>query len=99
MTLKPGQKYSRNKITDVNTEEVTAWKNGSFYLDGCEFGEIANEMGRWYDVEVVFTNPATMHSIVAGGEIGRNLSLVQVIGILKELNVNCRLEGRRLIVE
>lgn len=99
VSLKPGQKYSKSKISDANIDEAMAWRNGSFYLDGSEFEEVANEIARWYDVEVVFNNPAAAHSMVTGGEIGRNLSLLQAIGILKELKVNCRLEGRKLIVE
>jgi transmembrane sensor len=99
VSLKPGQQYSKNKITNANTEEVMAWKNGSFYLDGRELGTVASELGRWYDVEVVFENPNAKHSIVFGGEMGRDLTLNQAISVLEKLNVKCRLENKKLIVE
>ncbi len=99
VSLKPGQQFSNNKIINANTDEVMAWRNGSFYLDGRELGMIAGELGRWYDVEVVFDNPNTKNSIMFGGEMGRDLTLNQAIRVLEKLNVRCRLEGKKLIVK
>ncbi len=99
VSLKPGQQYSNNKIIQANADEVMAWKNGSFFLDGRELGTVASELGRWYDVEVVFESTASKNSIVFGGEMGRDLTLNQAIRILEKLNVKCRLEGKNLIVE
>jgi ferric-dicitrate binding protein FerR (iron transport regulator) len=99
VTLRPGQQFSNNKTVEANIDEVMAWKNGSFYLDGREFGEVANELGRWYDVEIVFNNAEARHSIVFGGEMGRNLTLNEVVEILKKMKVKCRLEGQKLTVE
>lgn len=99
VSLKPGQQYSNQKIRNANTDEVMAWKNGSFYVDGRELGAVASELGRWYDVEVVFEKPNAKHSIVIGGEMGRDLTLNQAIRVLEKLNVKCRLEGKKLIVE
>jgi len=99
VSLKPGEQYSNNKIVKANPDEVMAWKNGSFYLDGRELGAVASELGRWYDVEVVFNHSNAQHSIVLGGEMGRNLTLLEAIELLKGMKVNCKLEGRKLIIE
>lgn len=99
VSLRPGQQFSNYKVIEANTDEVMAWKNGSFYLDGREFGMVANELGRWYDVEVVFENESAKRNIVFGGEMGRSLTLQKVIEVLRELKVKCRLEGKKLIVE
>lgn len=99
VSLRPGQQFSNNKIVQANTDEVMAWRNGSFYLDGRELGTVANELGRWYDVEVVFENESAKRNTVFGGEMGRSLSLQKAIDVLKDLKVKCRLEGKKLIVE
>ncbi len=99
ISLKPGQQYTDGKVATANTDEVMAWKNGSFYTDQRELGAVAIEIGRWYDVEVVFENERAKHNIVFGGEMGRDLTLAQVIRVLDKANVHARLEGKRLIVE
>ncbi len=99
ISLKPGQQFSKNKVTSANTDEVMAWKNGSFYLDGRELGMVVSDLSRWYDVEVVFTNPDARHSIVFGGEMGRDLTLTQAIKVLEKMNVRCRLERKKLFIE
>lgn len=99
IVLKPGQQYANGKTTTANTDEVMAWKNGSFYLDQRELGDVANELGRWYDIEVVFENAAAKHSIVFGGEMGRDLTLNQAMRALEKMNVRIRLEEKRLVIE
>ncbi|MES2329947.1 MAG: FecR domain-containing protein [Bacteroidota bacterium] len=99
IALKPGQQYYNGKILSANTDEVMAWKNGSFYLDQRELGDVANDLGRWYDVDIVFNNAASKHSIVFGGKMGRDLSLQELISFLEKMEVKCRLEGKRLIID
>ncbi|MES2329962.1 MAG: FecR domain-containing protein [Bacteroidota bacterium] len=98
-TLKPGEQFLNNKVVKANTDEVLAWKNGSFYLDQRELGAVANELGRWYDVAVVFENEKAKRSIVFGGEMGRNLTLLEAIEFLERMKVKCRLEDKKLIIE
>lgn len=99
ISLKPGQQFSDNRISTANTDEVMAWKNGSFYLDGRELVTIVNDLSRWYDVEIVFANSDARHSIVFGGEMGRDLTLTQAIRVLEKMNVHCKLEGKKMILE
>lgn len=99
ISLKPGQQFSNNRISIANTDEVMAWKNGSFYLDGRELGTIVNDLSRWYDVEIVFANSDARHSIVFGGEMGRDLTLTQAIRVLEKMKVHCKLEGKKMIIE
>ncbi|MDD2791787.1 MAG: FecR domain-containing protein [Sediminibacterium sp.] len=99
ISLKPGQQFSKNKVTTANTDEVMAWKSGSFYLDGRELGSVVSDISRWYDVEVVFTNLDARYSVVFGGEMGRDLTLTQAIKVLEKMNVHCRIEGKKLLIE
>ncbi|MCR8560644.1 DUF4974 domain-containing protein [Mucilaginibacter sp. BJC16-A38] len=55
--LTPGQQARLAKgieVTEVNTEEVIAWKKGYFNFDDEKLGNIMKSVSRWYDVNVDF---------------------------------------------
>jgi len=58
--LKPGQQSSLSAdgkirvLNDVNMNEVVAWKNGYFDFEGSDFENVAKQLSRWYDVDVVY---------------------------------------------
>lgn len=43
-------------ITQADLDVVTSWMTGNFYFDGQTLQEILTEVGRWYNVNIVFTN-------------------------------------------
>lgn len=98
--LKPGQQAAIRETIQVNNEintgQVTAWKDGIFNFDGMGVGEVMRQLTRWYDIEVIYEK--NVPDIRFYGEIGRNLSLSQVLEGLKLSGVNFRIEGRKLIV-
>ena len=49
-------------VRSVDTEEFTAWKNGEFYFDNETLLDIAKEIGKWYNVSVIFQSPAKMQT-------------------------------------
>lgn len=57
--LKPMQMATltdNNELTvgRADVEVVTSWKNGGFYFDGQTIREVLVEVGRWYNMDVVF---------------------------------------------
>lgn len=64
--LKPGEDASfsdgRMVVRSVDTEIYTAWKNGEFYFDNESLLDIAKEIGKWYNVSVIFRSPEKMHA-------------------------------------
>ena len=42
------------KVSEINTEEVIAWKNGYFNFDDEKLENIMKSVARWYNVAVVF---------------------------------------------
>lgn len=64
--LKPGEDASLHggvlTVRAVDTEEFTAWKNGEFYFDNETLLDIAKEIGKWYNVSVIFQSPEKMHT-------------------------------------
>lgn len=43
-------------VEDADLEQVLGWKNGLFYFDGQSLHEIMLEMGRWYNMSIVFAS-------------------------------------------
>ncbi|MGN6420847.1 MAG: FecR family protein [Pseudobacter sp.] len=85
------------KVSKVNTAQVVTWKNGLFYFDRADVPTAMRQLERWYDIEVIYEGAVPTREIQ--GELGRDLSLQQVLKVLERMQVKCRLEGRKLIVQ
>lgn len=100
-SLKPGQQALVQKevkvINDVNVEKVMAWKNGYFQFDKASLQSVLKQVGRWYDVDVVYEGKNRSRQFV--GEIERGLSLSEVLQILEKNKVAFAIERRKLIVK
>jgi ferric-dicitrate binding protein FerR (iron transport regulator) len=99
--LTPGQqaKVEQQQIKVINgadLEQVMAWKNGLFNFNKLSLEEIIRQLSRWYDVDVVYQG--TIAPKKFGGEIERDLNLLEVLDVLKEAGVHFSIEGKRLIV-
>lgn len=81
----------------VNTEAVMAWKNGYFHFGNTGIAELMKQLARWYDIDIVYKGEVPQRAF--GGEISRNANLSQILNILNESNVKCRLEGKKLIID
>lgn len=101
MILKTGQQAQivNNDIkvlSNTDIEKVVAWKNGFFNFDGDSLEEAMRQLERWYDVEVVYEKNIPHMKLT--GRMTKGVTLNGLLIGLKALGVNCRLEGRRLIV-
>ncbi len=101
-TLKPGQQakvdpHEKIKIVDdADINQVMAWKNGLFNFNGYDLKAVMREIGRWYDLEIVYEAEPAAGEVE--GEIQRNFSLSQVMKVLQKINVHYRLEGKKLTI-
>ncbi|BAV05125.1 FecR family protein [Filimonas lacunae] len=101
--LKPGQQallppgVDMKIISDVDVEEVLAWKNGRFRFQEADAKAVLRQIGRWYDIEVAYAGDVPNEKFT--GEIPRNSSIEEVITILKLSNIRCSLSDRTLIVK
>lgn len=46
----------RMTVGEVDTDVATSWKDGDFYFDGQTLRQIMTEVGRWYNLDVVFVS-------------------------------------------
>jgi transmembrane sensor len=100
--LFPGQQARMNANrniqvgSNVDTEEVIAWKNGLFIFKSATLEQIMKQIGRWYDVEVAFENKDTTEKF--SGIVSRSQNLSAVLKILSEGGVNFKWEEKRITV-
>lgn len=103
-TLKPGQdawidSSGRIQVREVDTYSVCQWINGFFYFDNHPLVDILRELGRWYNLGVIFRNPKQMDQRLHFSA-SRNENINQAIESLNRLRkVHIYLEGTNLIVD
>ncbi|MFT3948577.1 MAG: FecR family protein [Agriterribacter sp.] len=94
--LKPGNAYINGKITPADLAKDLAWKNGVFNFHHVKMAEAMRQIARWYDIDVHYENDTS--EIELGGEIGRNLTLKQLLNGLQDKDIHFRLKGMELTV-
>lgn len=100
--LQPGQQAVGGRdgkmsvINDVNTKQVTAWKNDYFQFNADQLDLVMRQLERWYDVSVKYEGGIPNRKF--GGKISRSSPLSDVLKALELSNVKCRLEGRTIVV-
>lgn len=99
--LRPGDqaRISNNgiKVGKVDTDEITAWKNGYFQFVDADIYTIMKQISRWYDVDIEFVGPMSKESFT--GRISRDRNLNQVLQIVQNSkSVHLTFEGRRIMV-
>jgi transmembrane sensor len=104
--LKPGQQAvlaqqkEKNSVfkvvSDVNTVQALAWKNGIFDFDRVDIKSVMRKIERWYNVEVVYEGDMIAETLV--GELPMNASIDRVLNILEKIGIHFRIEGNKIIV-
>lgn len=90
------QKGKMEVVKNVNTEEITAWKNNLFWFDDDDIETVMRQISRWYDVEVEIKGTISQHFT---GSIPRDLMVSGVFEVLKRTGkINFVIEGKKIIV-
>ena len=82
---------------DVDIDEVMAWKNGLFNFDNTDMKTAMRQIGRWYDVDIIYEIGAPVDQPVTC-RIERNVNLSEVVKALAKNDIRCRIDGKTLIV-
>lgn len=98
--LLPGEQgilsEGRLSKTDVEVSNFVAWKEGRFSFEEKSFEEVMRELGRWYDLDIVYEGPIPDKSYYGGAYRSSQLSIV--MRLLRSADVDYRKEGRKLII-
>lgn len=101
--LRPGQqavmstKSSLMEVSEVNANEVLAWKNGYFVFKGEDIKSIMRIISRWYDVDIVYKGD--LRGRTFSGTISRFGSIDELLRTIELTEaVNFDIKGRKVTV-
>ena len=101
--LKPGEQVSVSQSSQlshpipVQTDEVVAWKNGTFSFTNASLETVMRQLARWYNIEVEFVGEIPGGAF--SGEIDRSLTLDQVLKGLTKTRVHYTIQKNKLLVQ
>lgn len=81
---------------DDAVDASVAWRNGYFSFSDDDIRTVMRQISRWYDVDIRYEGPVTTARF--GGDMGRDLTLMQMLTILEKSQVHFRLDGKILTV-
>ena len=100
--LKPGQQSQLASngqikvVSNVDVDEVVAWKNGMFDFDNAGIETVMRQLSRWYDVEIEYKGK-TDDLFIA--EMRRNIKLSDALKALELTGkVKFEIQGKKIIV-
>lgn len=95
-TLQHNGKLFVKQVEEATTYQ--SWTEGQFYFDNTELVEIMRELGRWYNINIIFTHKEAMHYRLHF-QSDRNEPLPQVLDLLNSMQkVNAKIENGKVIV-
>ncbi|TDX01540.1 FecR family protein [Dinghuibacter silviterrae] len=101
--LEPGEQSRVGANGDVHiargidTAEVMAWKNGMFQFDDADIGTVMRQIGRWYDVDVVYQGRLPDDHF--RGKIPRNVNASQALQILATGGIDFTIQGKKIYLK
>lgn len=95
--LKPSEAYINGEIVPTNSQQDLAWKNGWFSFNQADLPTVMRQLSRWYNVEVEYAGAIPDRKF--NGEIGRQLTLTQVLNGLTATSIKYKIEnGNKIII-
>jgi len=86
------------RVQDVDPEDIIAWKEGFFVFNNTPLGHIAQDLERWYNVEVVFEEES-LEGIRFSGAVSRYERASQVLEKLEMMgDVRFKIENDRIYI-
>lgn len=102
LIISPGQSVEwlmgEFKAKKANLDRDLAWKNNLFYFNGDNIVDIAQQLKRWYDLEISFADNVSLTTTYSG-EIRRDVKLSEVLDMLSFVcNLDFKLTNNKLLI-
>ncbi|QEC43808.1 FecR family protein [Pseudobacter ginsenosidimutans] len=102
VTLRPGQQASQHNDAKIsvhaaNIDQVLAWKNGLFNMEGLSMKGFTKQLERWYDIQVQFEGKVP--TVTFRGQMNRDVPLSDIISYLNSLHIKTRIDGKILFLK
>jgi transmembrane sensor len=100
--LKPGQQALLSptsiRVTEVQTDDVVAWKNGNFMFNNESMESVMRKLSRWYNIEVKYPDPA-VKQIKFFGTVSRFAQVSEVLEMIELTNeVKFQVKGKEITI-
>ncbi|MBL0738072.1 DUF4974 domain-containing protein [Flavobacterium sp. GN10] len=78
--------YNGNiSVYEVDVYNEISWRKGLFVFKGMPLKDIARVLSRWYDVDIVFADPA-LGNVKFNGVLNKNQKLEDILTTIKNIN-------------
>jgi transmembrane sensor len=99
--LNPGQQAQIGEgkmrvISDIDPEEVLAWKNGLFQFNSLDIQAVMRQVSRWYDVDVVYSGKPPTDTF--SGIVSRTSNASDVLKIIEQANIHVKIENKTITI-
>lgn len=99
--LLPGQQaqISEKQFTvrsNVNTDEIIAWKNGLFQFYHEDVQSVMRKISRWYDVEINYEGQLPVKQLT--GKVSRQIGINELLSMLAYSGINFETKGNKINV-
>lgn len=82
----------------VDVSYYTSWKEGIFEFEDMPLQEVAEQLGRWYDVDFFFMNENVKH-VCFTGAVRKTRSLEFILNIIRDTRaVNYQIKGKTITI-
>lgn len=99
--LAPGQEANVTSSGDLtissgNVDMSVAWVKGYFQFDQAPLPVIMRQIGRWYDLDIKYEG--AVPDRIFKGKIQRTLPLSSILNLLRNGDIQFRVEGKTLVI-
>ncbi|GGC13511.1 iron dicitrate transporter FecR [Parapedobacter defluvii] len=98
--LLPGQQAvlqdDNFEVSEVDTAEITAWREGFFYFNNTDLHTVMRQFARWYDLKVSYEGMPTNEKFM--GRIPMDMTLNSVFKVLAATGVDFEIKADRQLV-
>ena len=89
----------KTTVRQVDPDNYTAWRDGKFSFNDKTFKETMDEIGRWYDLDVVYANEIPKEELAGDAFRNQNISLVLRLLDVAEIDYKLDVRHRKLTIK
>lgn len=86
-------------VKQVDPGDYTAWREGKFSFNDKTFEETMDEIGRWYDLDIIYTNEIPKEELVGDAFRNQKISLVLRLLDVAEIDYKLDIPQRKLTIK
>lgn len=101
--LKPNEQAitlnNKTTVREVASEHYIAWQQGKFSFDGKTLKETLQEIGRWYNLDIIYEKTIPNEELIGDAFRNQNIHLVLRLLEVAEIDYHLDVRSRKLIIK